>query len=369
MGHLHRFSVFVLACLAPTLALALEPADRNVPFVGTAGPRLAAPLGVAGDNLVPPTALGFAPQELQLPPRARILVFAPHPDDETLGTGGLLQQALAQGATVHVVVMTNGDGYVDGVVHHTHHAPPSSAEFRAYGSMRRDEAVTAVQRLGLTAEDVEFLSFPDGGLDDLWADYWSDDRPYVSPFTQLSRPPGAPSQRSELEYVGNDLVEAVEAKIRSFRPTIIVTPDPRDQHPDHCSTAVFVLDALRRVRQESNDKIGNVRVLGYLVHMTDYPSSPTWSRRLIGMGVGGTPTAWRSLSNTPWVHVAVSPSQQARKSSALGAYRSQYEVMAGFLQQFVRPYELFSELGEAQIVSVPTEFAASVRKPAPSHLH
>src|ERR1051325_3837894 len=40
----------------------------------------------------------------------RVLVIAPHPDDETIGAGGLIQQALAQGSLVKVVVVTNGDG-------------------------------------------------------------------------------------------------------------------------------------------------------------------------------------------------------------------------------------------------------------------
>src|SRR5574340_1404799 len=39
----------------------------------------------------------------------RILVVAPHPDDESLGCAGLIKQAVENGADVHVVVMTNGD--------------------------------------------------------------------------------------------------------------------------------------------------------------------------------------------------------------------------------------------------------------------
>ncbi|WP_306367659.1 PIG-L deacetylase family protein [Nocardiopsis sp. CC223A] len=39
----------------------------------------------------------------------RILVFAPHPDDETLGCGGLMSKAKAGGAEVFVQFMTVGD--------------------------------------------------------------------------------------------------------------------------------------------------------------------------------------------------------------------------------------------------------------------
>jgi hypothetical protein len=39
----------------------------------------------------------------------RLLVFAPHPDDETIATGELIQLARASGAVVHVVFATDGD--------------------------------------------------------------------------------------------------------------------------------------------------------------------------------------------------------------------------------------------------------------------
>ena len=39
----------------------------------------------------------------------RVLILAPHPDDETIGTAGVLQQAKKAGAQVKVVCFTNGD--------------------------------------------------------------------------------------------------------------------------------------------------------------------------------------------------------------------------------------------------------------------
>ncbi len=39
----------------------------------------------------------------------RVLIVAPHEDDETLATGGVIQQALAAGARVRVVYLTYGD--------------------------------------------------------------------------------------------------------------------------------------------------------------------------------------------------------------------------------------------------------------------
>src|SRR5437667_9363362 len=39
----------------------------------------------------------------------RIVVVAPNPDDEVLGAGGVIQQACAAGAEVHVIYLTSGD--------------------------------------------------------------------------------------------------------------------------------------------------------------------------------------------------------------------------------------------------------------------
>jgi hypothetical protein len=46
--------------------------------------------------------------EMPLNGKDRLLVLAPHPDDESLATGGLIQRATRQGLPVKVVFLTNG---------------------------------------------------------------------------------------------------------------------------------------------------------------------------------------------------------------------------------------------------------------------
>ncbi len=53
----------------------------------------------------------FAEETTQGQDHLNILVFAPHPDDEVLGCGGVISQALKQEKRVGVVVLTNGDGF------------------------------------------------------------------------------------------------------------------------------------------------------------------------------------------------------------------------------------------------------------------
>ena len=47
--------------------------------------------------------------EVTLQPDDRILIFAPHPDDETIATGGIIQKAVAMGLPIHVAFLTYGD--------------------------------------------------------------------------------------------------------------------------------------------------------------------------------------------------------------------------------------------------------------------
>jgi LmbE family N-acetylglucosaminyl deacetylase len=53
--------------------------------------------------------IALIPQHPSPPPNAtRVLVIAPHPDDEILGCGGTLYQLAKQGALIKVVIATNG---------------------------------------------------------------------------------------------------------------------------------------------------------------------------------------------------------------------------------------------------------------------
>ena len=82
-----------------------------------------------------------------------VLVLAPHPDDESLGCGGLIAQCCARGQTIHVLVLT------DGAASH-----PRSASYRAprLVALRRSETIAAMATLGLPPERVGFLDLPDG---------------------------------------------------------------------------------------------------------------------------------------------------------------------------------------------------------------
>ncbi len=81
-----------------------------------------------------------------------ILVIAPHPDDESLVTGGLTHRLVAGDAHVELVLATAGEGSRAG-------GTPA-----ALGAARTAEARTAARLLGI--REVHELGLPDGGLQD-----------------------------------------------------------------------------------------------------------------------------------------------------------------------------------------------------------
>jgi LmbE family N-acetylglucosaminyl deacetylase len=89
------------------------------------------------------------PETLETPPRGRVLCFAPHPDDESIGPGGTLCLHRAQGDPVRVVVASDGRaGDPDG-----HFDPAGLAE------RRRQESRSGLAELGV--EDAVFWGLPD----------------------------------------------------------------------------------------------------------------------------------------------------------------------------------------------------------------
>jgi len=105
----------------------------------------------AGEVLATMRALPVrAPDQVLAP--GPCLVLAPHPDDESLGCGGLIALAAAQRRQVHVAVLTDGTGS---------HAGSARYPAPRLAALRGAEVAEAVTRLGLPASALHFLRRPD----------------------------------------------------------------------------------------------------------------------------------------------------------------------------------------------------------------
>lgn len=268
----------------------------------------------------------------------RILIFAPHCDDESLGLSGFTQQALAAGAEVQVVWLTNGDGFPYSAEREFGRLGLNHDDYINFGLQRQTEALAAVSASGLTPRNTLFLGYPDSGLAEMWLHNWTPGKPFLSRFTGCARSPYANSLTPNAVYCGQQALKDVETVIRRFRPTHVFCPHPNDNHPDHWATYVFVAAALWELNPPTpgDGPPSPGPVLGlYLVHRGDWP---------VPQGLHPKddlpPPAALLQMDTEWRQIPLSSEQEAAKRAAVAKYVSQMRVMRRFLTSFVRRNEL-----------------------------
>ena len=129
--------------------------------------------------------------------KQRILIIAPHCDDEVLGCGGLITRALLAKSKVEVYIVTDADKY-------------------GIGHLRKKESKAALKVLGLDSSHLHFLNFPD-------------------------RDRNLTKKNPE----GKSLADAIKEAKEKHKPTLIFLPHPKDTHPQHHAVYVQGIEALK----------------------------------------------------------------------------------------------------------------------------
>lgn len=208
-------------------------------------------------------------------PEEKILVFVPHPDDESIAVGGFLYTCHEVGAQVEVVLVTDGNR-------------------RGKRDIRCQEFKNAVGRLGLEADNLCFWDYPDGRLS-----------------ADLSA-----------------LIDQVSEEIASFEPQVVVYSDPADRHSDHAALG----QAVEKVLGEENlgaEPTG----YAYLVHYKYYPE-PSLLNRQHHL----RPPKSAAIANQRWEKFSLSPEARKAKHEAICCYSSQLRnpfmkpLFAGLMQ-------------------------------------
>jgi LmbE family N-acetylglucosaminyl deacetylase len=129
-----------------------------------------------------------------------------HPDDESLGTGGVLARCSAEGVATYVVTATRGERgrFGDG---------DESPGPEIVGKTREAELLAAARELGV--REVAFLDYVDGALDEADADR---------------------------------AIERIAGHIRRVKPQVVITfgPDGAYGHPDHIAIGQLTTAAIVR---------------------------------------------------------------------------------------------------------------------------
>jgi LmbE family N-acetylglucosaminyl deacetylase len=256
-----------------------------------------------------------------------LLVVSPHPDDETLCCGGVIQRVVRAGGRVTVVWVTSGDAARIDLILAGHSLFPGTAVARELGAQRMREARVATARLGVARAEQLFLGYPDGGLEELLGPHRT--TPYTSPTTGAAAVPYPTALYPGHAYTGESLERDFLTVLERVQPTLILAPTPRDSHPDHRAAGL-----LTQRLSAGLTRVAPVRY--WIVHGGEGWPSP---RDLLpGLPLTPAPLA---ASLAP-VGFALAPAEEDAKLEALRAYETQLRVMAPFLLAFVRSNELFS---------------------------
>lgn len=290
-------------------------------------------------------------------PPERILIIAPHCDDEVLSSGELIHNARLRGDAIEVVVMTNGDGYRLAEIMAERRLLSTPKDFIEFGYQRAQESLDALNVLGLPAQNVIFLGLPDRGVDEIWRDYLSPTQPYRSAYTKVTAVPYDNAYEPGAPYSALTVLNQLQKILEDFKPTEIIYPMPHDAHPDHRATQAFVEYVLESGYRAKMG--GKLKERQYLVHRgRNWP----WPR---GVDLTNTLYPPKDLLNIGyhWEAVEAEDESAALKLKAIETYKSQDAALKKYLRSFARRNELFvlPLVSRVQEVAGPVE--ANLAKP------
>ncbi len=138
------------------------------------------------------------------------LIFAPHPDDESLGCGGLISHLRNQQIPIYIAFIT------DGAASHT-----NSAQFppRKLAALRRKEGQRAAHQLGVDQDHIYFFEQPDGKLEHI--------------------------NKKAKDKIAQELRDIVT----SHAVQSIVVPFEKDAHADHRATWALAMQSIEPLSQ------------------------------------------------------------------------------------------------------------------------
>ncbi|MCB9151218.1 MAG: PIG-L family deacetylase [Caldilineaceae bacterium] len=136
-----------------------------------------------------------------------ILIVAPHPDDETLGCGGLLGIKSKAGEDVHIAVLSDGSMLFAALF-----GTGTSPSPQEVSALRKKETERTVSFLGGNSNYLHYFDFLDGTLS------------------------------KQVDAVSDRLASLID----ELQPAEIYAPDPYEEHPDHAAANMIAKAALKK---------------------------------------------------------------------------------------------------------------------------
>ncbi len=297
--------------------------------------------GYAQDAEALPSAISFSAAD-------RVLVLAPHPDDETIATGGVLQQALKAGAATRVCLFTNGENNEFAFIVYERRLVLKPKEFLRLGEVRRQESVDAMRVLGVRPEDIISLGYPDYGTMEIFLKYWGETKPFRSMLSRVNKVPYQEAVSPGAAYVGENILKDLEQVIAAFKPTKIFVSHPADVNRDHRALYLFMQVALWDLATQMG--IAPPEVFPYIIHVAGWPLLRGYHPELqLSIPPGFDKKGIR------WIEQPLDTSEIGKKFDAILEYPSQIKYAPRYLVTFARRNEIF---GNFPAIVLPRQLAS-----------
>jgi len=272
----------------------------------------------------------------------RVLIFAPHPDDESIACAGVIQKALKAGALVRIVYLTNGDHNELAFIVYEKRITFRQGEFVYMGKVRQQESIKAMKYLGLDQNNLIFLGYPDYGTFEIFCKYWQTDKPFRDRLTRISSVPYSENPSYGAKYVGENILADLTKQILDYQPDKIFVSHPADVNVDHKTLYLFLQVAL----SDLESRIKRPEIYPYLVHCLGWPKPRHYhpERQLL-------PPDKFTSKDLNWLTSDLSPSELDKKYRSILFYKSQTQSSAFYLFSFARKNELFSDYPTLELKS------------------
>lgn len=279
-------------------------------------------------------------QPLSLAPTDRILLLAPHPDDEAIATAGLLQKAKAMNIPVKIVYLTHGDNNELAFLVYKKRPILSRGGLLKMGELRRQEAIKAMKDLGYNEDHLVFLGYPDFGTLNIFVRFWGEGKPYRSLLTRVTTVPYADSFNPDAPYKGESILADMKHILLDFKPTKIFVSHPADTNGDHRALYLFLQVALWDLEK----KLPPPEIYPYLVHVSGWPMPRGYNPDLRLT----IPAKFADIGLS-WNNIDLTPDEVERKKDIIGYYKTQIKYSPKYLVTFARKNELFGRFADISI--------------------
>lgn len=255
----------------------------------------------------------------------KVIVFAPHQDDEILACSGTIHLLKKSGADIYIVFATNGDFYG-----------------KESAAVRLKESMDAAKLLQIDEEKIIILGFADTGMDYkdsfLWKLYHALPNEIVSsPVSSVTYHPQNLEEYSmqklgtHLPYTKNAFVQIINYLINDIRPDIIFVSSILDAHGDHAALCKFVTDA---VYKSSKDTL----IYQYIIHSGDDKNWPRRGSLYYSRPQNVTEELWQN-------RITVTIGHSFEKQKLIQLFESQLSP-SGYLLSFAKQEEIFFDTKE-----------------------